>query len=113
MEIFMSGENNAAAQAPREKERAKRENCNRERATSLLSLIRATWIEVQIEAELGQRFQGKGEEEAVFLHAAIIADDRTDRRNPTRQIAVDGVALLLQNARSPFVLFPNADAPVV
>src|SRR5437867_4663113 len=113
MEIFMSGENNAAAQAPREKERAKRENCNWERATSLLSLIRATRIEIQIEAELGQRLQGKGEEETVFLHAAIIADDCANGRNPTRQIAIDRVALLFQNACSPFVLFPDAEAPVV
>ena len=47
----MAGEDNAAAQAQREKERAKRENCNRDRATSLLSLVRASRIEVQIEAE--------------------------------------------------------------
>ena len=55
----------------------------------------------------------KVKQDAVFLHAAVVADDRAERSDPARQIAIDRVALLFQNAGGPFVLFLDADAPVV
>ena len=84
------------------------------RATPFIAFApRPAGIEIQVEAELRQRLQGEGEEHAVFLHAAVIADDRAERRDPARQIAINRIALLLQNAGDAFVLLLDADAPVV
>ena len=39
----------------------------------------------------------KSEQDTVFFDAAIIADDRAQRCDPAAEIAVNRVALLLQN----------------
>ena len=77
------GKMRRADQPLREKKRAKRPNCNRERQR-LLGLLGAGRIEVQIKAEFRQGLQGEGEEDAIFLHAAVIANDRADRGDPAR-----------------------------
>ena len=54
-------------------------------------------IEVQIETEFRKRLEGESEEDAVFLHPAVVADDRAERRDPARQVAINRVALLLDD----------------
>ena len=43
--------------------------------TVLTFALGRTGIVVQIEAELGQRLEREGQKDAVFLYAAVIADD--------------------------------------
>src|SRR6266480_4576564 len=77
------------------------------------SLTFGAGIEVQIKSKFRECFQCQGKQEAVFFHAGVVTYHAAKRGNPARQIAVNRISLLLENARRPLILLLNADAPIV
>ena len=62
----------------------------------------AARIEIEVEPEFRERFQGKGEEHAIFVDPVIVTNDRAERSDPTGEIAIDGITLLFkQPGRAP------------
>ena len=41
------------------------------------------------QARISESFEGESKQDAVFLDAAIIANNRAERRDPARQVAID------------------------
>src|SRR5438477_4487730 len=70
-------------------------------------------IEVQIKSKFRECFQCHGKQEAVFFHAGVVTYHAAKGGNPARQIAVNRISLLLENARRPLILLLSADAPIV
>src|SRR5947209_7968251 len=71
-------------------------------------------VEIEVEAELRERLQRERQHDPIFTDAAaVIAHDRAERRDPAREIAVNGVALLLEATGVRFVLLLQTGAPVV
>src|SRR5437870_8880277 len=77
------------------------------------SLSLGSGIEVQIESKFRECFERHGKQDAVFVHAGVVAYHSPERGHPARQIAVNRVALLLENAGRGFILFLNSNAPVI
>ena len=78
-----------------------------------LILVGSSGIKIQIETKLRKSLQRKSKQDTVLFDAAIIADDRAQRCDPAAEIAVNRVALLLQNMEGRFVLLLNAEAPII
>src|SRR5947208_15799783 len=77
----------------------------------LLSLGRR--VEVHIESEFRECLERYGEEDAVFIHPGVIAYHSPERSHPGRQIAVNRIALLFEDAGRSFILFLKSNTPVI
>src|SRR5207249_10890923 len=77
------------------------------------SLSLGSGIEVQIESKFRECLERYGKEDAVFVHAGVVAYHSPERGHPARQVAVNGIALLLENAGRGFILFLGSNAPVI
>src|SRR5260370_19104516 len=80
---------------------------------SLRSLSLGIRIEVQIKSKFRECFEWYGEEDPIFFHPGVIAYHSPERGHPARQIAVNGIALLLEDAGRGFILFLNSNSPVI
>src|SRR6476620_8238048 len=76
-------------------------------------LSRAARIEIEVEPEFRERFQGKGEEHAIFVDPVIVTNDRAQRSDPTGEIAIDRITLLFKQPGLRLVLLRHCYSPVV
>src|SRR6478736_1228297 len=81
-------------------------NANRIRPLRDQLLSRAARIEIEVEPEFRERFQGKGEEHAIFVDPVIVTNDRI-----TLLFKQPGLRLvLLRHCYSPVVVNPVISA---
>src|SRR4029453_14406126 len=70
-------------------------------------------VEVQIESKFRECFERYGEKETVFFYARVIPYHSTERGHPGGEIAVNRIALFLEEAGRGFNLFLTANAPII
>src|SRR5205807_5591110 len=70
-------------------------------------------IKIQIKPEFRKRFQGKSQENTIFFYPVIIAHHCAKRSDPTGEIAIDRITLLLKQPGRRLVLLLHCYSPVV
>ena len=68
-----------------------------------------SWIHGERHAEVGEIFEGEGEEDTDIIGAAVIADAEASGGDPAGEVAMDLVDLVFESTGDDVVLFVGAD----
>ena len=72
-----------------------------------------SWIDGERHAEVGEIFEGEGEEDTDIIGAAVIADAEASGGDPAGEVAMDVVDLVFESTGDDIVLFVGADRPMI